>query len=100
MTEKIQNALIKLNFNPSYKGFNYLTKVILLFHNNVSSRYWADRYVCEYISSNTPENHLLVKSLIRFSIQKAKWINEKNSIERFSTHDVLIEIYNEVMKLL
>lgn len=37
MKEKIENILIKNNFNPSLKGFNYITSSILyMFENNIT----------------------------------------------------------------
>lgn len=75
MKEKIENILIKNNFNPSLKGFNYITSSILyMFENNITPseiKLCKELYV--KIAKKHNSNPLSVDRCIRGSVYEAQY---------------------------
>lgn len=75
MKEKIENILIKNNFNPSLKGFNYITSSILyMFENNITPseiKLCKELYV--KIAKKHNSNPSSVDRCIRGSIYEAQY---------------------------
>lgn len=75
MKEKIENILIKNNFNPSLKGFNYITSSILyMFENNITPseiKLCKELYV--EIAKKHNSNPSSVDRCIRSSVYEAQY---------------------------
>lgn len=75
MKEKIENILIKNNFNPSLKGFNYITSSILyMFENNITPseiKLCKELYV--KIAKKHNSNPSSVDRCIRSSVYEAQY---------------------------
>lgn len=75
MKEKIENILIKNNFNPSLKGFNYITSSILyMFENNITPseiKLCKELYV--KIAKKHNSNPSSVDRCIRGSVYEAQY---------------------------
>lgn len=55
MKEKIENILIKNNFNPSLKGFNYIVSSILyMFENNITP---SEIKLCKELYAEIAKKH-------------------------------------------
>lgn len=75
MKEKIENILIKNNFNPSLKGFNYITSSILyMFENNITP---SDIKLCKELYVEIAKKHnsnpSSVDRCIRGSVYEAQY---------------------------